>query len=129
MVDVLDGLMEKVDVFFDESKVRPLPRRALPVPCSAHTAPHQGETNKPNIHISAARVAAAGAASGRSTEYAMFHGSNIRRPQLAFADPVDNSNTHFLHKLLVKPNALVPLVRRACFVMSQSGGFCTAHPP
>ena len=91
----------------------------------SHGRSAQGETNKPNIHISAARVAAAGAASGRSTEYAMLHGSNIRRPQLAFADPVDNSNTHFLHKLMVKPNALVPLVRRTwcCYVAERGKVF------
>ena len=42
----------------------------------------------------------------------MFHGTNIQRPQLKFDDHMDNSNNFFVHKLLEKPNALVPLQRR-----------------
>ncbi len=39
----------------------------------------------------------------------MFHGSNVLRPQLKFEEKIDNTNTPFMHKLRVKPNALIPL--------------------
>lgn len=42
-------------------------------------------------------------------EYKLLHAQHIVRPQLRFADPVDNSNTHFIRKITVKPNAQVDL--------------------
>jgi exosome complex exonuclease RRP6 len=35
--------------------------------------------------------------------------SDVQRPQLSFADVIDNSDGPFVHKLKRKPNAIVPL--------------------
>ncbi|KFW08750.1 PREDICTED: exosome component 10, partial [Eurypyga helias] len=53
----------------------------------------------------------AGEAHGRAqTEtFRLLHGKNISRPQLRFQEKVDNSNTPFLPKLFIKPNAMKPL--------------------
>uniref|UniRef100_W5L518 Exosome complex component 10 n=1 Tax=Astyanax mexicanus TaxID=7994 RepID=W5L518_ASTMX len=46
----------------------------------------------------------------RSTEtFHLLHAKNIQRPQLKFKDKVDNSNTPFIPKISVKPNAVKPL--------------------
>ncbi|XP_032087896.1 exosome component 10 [Thamnophis elegans] len=41
--------------------------------------------------------------------FRLLHAKNIVRPQLKFREKVDNSNTPFVAKLFVKPNALRPL--------------------
>uniref|UniRef100_A0A8C6Y3F1 Exosome complex component 10 n=1 Tax=Naja naja TaxID=35670 RepID=A0A8C6Y3F1_NAJNA len=41
--------------------------------------------------------------------FRLLHAKNIVRPQLKFREKVDNSNTPFVAKLFVKPNALKPL--------------------
>ncbi|XP_067226929.1 exosome component 10 isoform X1 [Chanodichthys erythropterus] len=46
----------------------------------------------------------------RSTEtFRLLHAKNIQRPQLKFRDKVDNSNTPFVSKIFIKPNAVKPL--------------------
>ncbi|XP_072537142.1 exosome complex component 10 [Salminus brasiliensis] len=46
----------------------------------------------------------------RSAEtFHLLHAKNIQRPQLKFKDKVDNSNTPFVSKIFVKPNAVKPL--------------------
>ncbi|XP_042333911.1 exosome component 10 [Sceloporus undulatus] len=45
----------------------------------------------------------------RPETFRLLHARNIVRPQLKFREKVDNSNTPFVPKLFVKPNALKPL--------------------
>ncbi|NXR10673.1 EXOSX protein, partial [Semnornis frantzii] len=41
--------------------------------------------------------------------FRLLHAKNISRPQLKFREKIDNSNTPFVPKLFIKPNALKPL--------------------
>lgn len=46
----------------------------------------------------------------RSAEtFRLLHAKNIQRPQMKFKEKVDNSNTPFISKIFIKPNALKPL--------------------
>uniref|UniRef100_A0A8C3LXW7 Exosome complex component 10 n=1 Tax=Chrysolophus pictus TaxID=9089 RepID=A0A8C3LXW7_CHRPC len=45
----------------------------------------------------------------KSETFRLLHAKNISRPQLKFREKIDNSNTPFVPKLFVKPNALKPL--------------------
>ncbi|KAG9332788.1 hypothetical protein JZ751_014887 [Albula glossodonta] len=47
---------------------------------------------------------------GSSSEtFRLLHAKNIQRPQLKFKEKVDNSNTPFVPKIFIKPNAIKPL--------------------
>ncbi|KAM7412137.1 hypothetical protein PAMA_021883 [Pampus argenteus] len=51
-----------------------------------------------------------GSSSGsRSETFRLLHAKNITRPQLKFKEKVDNSNTPFIPKIFIKPNATKPL--------------------
>ncbi|KAG8142389.1 putative Exosome component 10 isoform 2 protein [Naja naja] len=52
---------------------------------------------------------AAGVNKNQQPTFRLLHAKNIVRPQLKFREKVDNSNTPFVAKLFVKPNALKPL--------------------
>lgn len=45
----------------------------------------------------------------KSATFRLLHAKNILRPQLKFKEKVDNSNTPFVPKLFIKPNAQKPL--------------------
>uniref|UniRef100_A0AAX7VB87 Exosome complex component 10 n=1 Tax=Astatotilapia calliptera TaxID=8154 RepID=A0AAX7VB87_ASTCA len=45
----------------------------------------------------------------RSETFRLLHAKNITRPQLKFKEKVDNSNTPFIPKIFIKPNAVKPL--------------------
>ncbi|NXC43334.1 EXOSX protein, partial [Penelope pileata] len=45
----------------------------------------------------------------KSETFRLLHAKNISRPQLKFREKIDNSNTPFVPKLFIKPNALKPL--------------------
>ncbi|NXS55963.1 EXOSX protein, partial [Brachypteracias leptosomus] len=45
----------------------------------------------------------------QSETFRLFHAKNISRPQLKFREEIDNSNTPFVPKIFIKPNALKPL--------------------
>lgn len=45
----------------------------------------------------------------KSETFRLLHAKNILRPQLRFREKIDNSNTPFLPKIFVKPNARKPL--------------------
>ncbi|XP_048823637.1 exosome component 10 isoform X2 [Lagopus muta] len=45
----------------------------------------------------------------KSETFRLLHAKNITRPQLKFKEKIDNSNTPFVPKLFIKPNALKPL--------------------
>ncbi|KAM9752310.1 exosome complex component 10 [Menidia menidia] len=51
-----------------------------------------------------------GSSSGsRSETFRLLHAKNIVRPQLKFKEKIDNSNTPFIPKIFIKPNAVKPL--------------------
>lgn len=51
-----------------------------------------------------------GSGSGSSSEmFRLLQAKNVARPQLKFKEKVDNSNTPFIPKIFIKPNALKPL--------------------
>uniref|UniRef100_A0A7N8XPZ3 Exosome complex component 10 n=1 Tax=Mastacembelus armatus TaxID=205130 RepID=A0A7N8XPZ3_9TELE len=51
-----------------------------------------------------------GSGSGiRSEMFRLLHAKNVARPQLKFKEKVDNSNTPFVPKIFIKPNAVKPL--------------------
>uniref|UniRef100_A0A672ZIV7 Exosome complex component 10 n=1 Tax=Sphaeramia orbicularis TaxID=375764 RepID=A0A672ZIV7_9TELE len=51
-----------------------------------------------------------GSSSGsRSETFKLLHAKNITRPQLKFKEKVDNSNTPFIPKIFIKPNAIKSL--------------------
>lgn len=41
--------------------------------------------------------------------FRLLHAKNVARPQLKFKEKVDNSNTPFIPKIFVKPNAVKAL--------------------
>uniref|UniRef100_A0A452VGV3 Exosome complex component 10 n=1 Tax=Ursus maritimus TaxID=29073 RepID=A0A452VGV3_URSMA len=45
----------------------------------------------------------------KSETFRLLHAKNIARPQLKFREKIDNSNTPFLPKIFIKPNAQKPL--------------------
>uniref|UniRef100_A0A8C9JRS2 Exosome complex component 10 n=1 Tax=Panthera tigris altaica TaxID=74533 RepID=A0A8C9JRS2_PANTA len=45
----------------------------------------------------------------KSETFRLLHAKNIARPQLKFRERIDNSNTPFLPKIFIKPNAQKPL--------------------
>uniref|UniRef100_A0A672ICD6 Exosome complex component 10 n=1 Tax=Salarias fasciatus TaxID=181472 RepID=A0A672ICD6_SALFA len=45
----------------------------------------------------------------RSETFRLLHAKNVARPQLKFKEKIDNSNTPFVPKIFIKPNALKPL--------------------
>uniref|UniRef100_A0A3Q2D5R9 Exosome complex component 10 n=1 Tax=Cyprinodon variegatus TaxID=28743 RepID=A0A3Q2D5R9_CYPVA len=47
--------------------------------------------------------------SSRSETFRLLHAKNVARPQLKFKEKVDNSNTPFVPKIFIKPNAVKPL--------------------
>ncbi|KAG5838759.1 hypothetical protein ANANG_G00226990 [Anguilla anguilla] len=46
---------------------------------------------------------------GSSETFRLLHAKNIQRPQLKFREKVDHSNTPFVPKIFIKPNAIKPL--------------------
>uniref|UniRef100_A0A667X186 Exosome complex component 10 n=1 Tax=Myripristis murdjan TaxID=586833 RepID=A0A667X186_9TELE len=44
-----------------------------------------------------------------SETFRLLHAKNITRPQLKFKEKIDNSNTPFIPKIFIKPNAIKPL--------------------
>lgn len=50
----------------------------------------------------------------KSETFRLLHAKNIVRPQLRFREKIDNSNTPFLPKIFVKPNARKPLPHGKC---------------
>ncbi|KAK2897774.1 exosome component 10 [Channa argus] len=44
-----------------------------------------------------------------SGTFRLLHAKNVARPQLKFKEKVDNSNTPFIPKIFIKPNAIKPL--------------------
>uniref|UniRef100_A0A8C9VMN8 Exosome complex component 10 n=1 Tax=Scleropages formosus TaxID=113540 RepID=A0A8C9VMN8_SCLFO len=49
----------------------------------------------------------------------LLQAKNIQRPQLKFKEKVDNSNTPFVLKIFIKPNAIKPLSSCRCLCVSR----------
>ncbi|CDS03624.1 hypothetical protein LRAMOSA01026 [Lichtheimia ramosa] len=89
VIDVVDGLLEKADMYLDEMRGR------------TRKVENEHKQDAPEV----TQVSAKG-----KLEYKLLHANNIARPQLQFKDRVDNSNkTPFIRKIKVKPHAKVPL--------------------
>uniref|UniRef100_A0ACB8EFA7 Exosome component 10 n=1 Tax=Sphaerodactylus townsendi TaxID=933632 RepID=A0ACB8EFA7_9SAUR len=101
LVDANDAILERVGILLDEAagvnkNEQPILPSGLQPPktiVSSWNRKQSGESNKWN----------------RSETFRLLHAKNIARPQLKFHEKVDNSNTPFIPKLFVKPNALKPL--------------------
>ncbi|KAJ1976871.1 exosome nuclease subunit [Dimargaris cristalligena] len=94
VVDVMDGLLERVDAALDELK----------------PGSKSGDKLAVNMRQSAPIVTQVKQAGSDRLDYRLIHAQNIARPQLKFKDGVDNSATSpFTWKLASKPNAQISL--------------------
>ncbi|KAG5281909.1 hypothetical protein AALO_G00050130 [Alosa alosa] len=98
VVDANDLILEKVGILLDEAAgVNRTQEPVMPV-----------GYQPPKIVVSSWNRKGSG--SGHSPEtFRLLHAKNVQRPQMRFKDKVDNSNTPFIPKIFVKPNAIVPL--------------------
>uniref|UniRef100_A0A9J8D6A7 Exosome complex component 10 n=1 Tax=Cyprinus carpio carpio TaxID=630221 RepID=A0A9J8D6A7_CYPCA len=99
VVDSNDAILEKVGILLDEASG--VSRSQQPVMPAGY--------QPPKIVVSSwnRRV-------GFSETFHLLHAKNIQRPQLKFKDKVDNSNTPFVSKIFIKPNAVKPLPSCEC---------------
>ncbi|XP_054857714.1 exosome component 10 isoform X2 [Eublepharis macularius] len=100
LVDANDAILERVGILLDEAagvnkNQQPILPSGLQLPKTIISSWNRksGEANKRT----------------KSETFRLLHAKNIARPQLKFREKVDNSNTPFVPKLFVKPNALKPL--------------------
>uniref|UniRef100_A0A8D0GPL2 Exosome complex component 10 n=1 Tax=Sphenodon punctatus TaxID=8508 RepID=A0A8D0GPL2_SPHPU len=100
LVDSNDVILERVGILLDEvagvnKNQQPILPAGLQVPKTIISSWNRkrGESHKRT----------------KSETFRLLHAKNITRPQLKFREKVDNSNTPFVPKLFVKPNALKPL--------------------
>ncbi|XP_012681573.1 exosome component 10 isoform X2 [Clupea harengus] len=98
VVDANDLILEKVGILLDEAGgVNRTQQPVMPV-----------GYQPPKIVVSSWNRKGSG--SGHSPQtFRLLHAKNVQRPQMRFKDKVDNSNTPFIPKIFVKPNATVPL--------------------
>lgn len=98
VVDANDVILERAGILLDEAEG--LNRNQQPVMPVGF--------QPPKIVVSSWNRK--GSSSGRASEtFRLLHAKNIARPQLKFKDKIDNSNTPFIPKIFIKPNALKPL--------------------
>ncbi|KAB5567687.1 hypothetical protein PHYPO_G00235740 [Pangasianodon hypophthalmus] len=95
VVDSNDVILEKVGILLDEASGV---TRSQPVMPAGY--------QPPKIVVSSWNRKGG----DRSAEtFRLLHAKNIQRPQLKFKEKVDNSNTPFISRIFIKPNALKPL--------------------
>ncbi|XP_009905137.2 exosome component 10 [Dryobates pubescens] len=100
LVDSNDVILERVGILLDEAAgVNKNQQPILP----AGLQPPQ------TIISSWNRKAGDSHKKTQSETFRLLHAKNILRPQLKFREKIDNSNTPFVPKLFIKPNALKPL--------------------
>uniref|UniRef100_A0A671KJD5 Exosome complex component 10 n=1 Tax=Sinocyclocheilus anshuiensis TaxID=1608454 RepID=A0A671KJD5_9TELE len=100
VVDSNDAVLEKVGILLDEASG--VSRTQQPVMPAGYQPPkivvsswnRRGENVEETFHL--------------------LHAKNIQRPQLKFKDKVDNSNTPFVSRIFIKPNAVKPLPSCEC---------------
>ncbi|NP_998833.2 exosome component 10 [Xenopus tropicalis] len=100
LVDANDVILEKVGILLDEASG--LNRNQQPILPAGLQPPKTivSSWNRKTSDLSK---------KGKSETFRLLHAKNILRPQLKFKEKIDNSNTPFVSKLFVKPNAQKPL--------------------
>uniref|UniRef100_A0A8B9CIU6 Exosome complex component 10 n=1 Tax=Anser brachyrhynchus TaxID=132585 RepID=A0A8B9CIU6_9AVES len=100
LVDSNDVILERVGILLDEAagvnkNQQPVLPAGLQLPQTIVSSWNRkaGESHKRT----------------KSETFRLLHAKNISRPQLKFREKIDNSNTPFVPKLFIKPNALKPL--------------------
>nr|XP_058913857.1 exosome component 10 isoform X1 [Kogia breviceps] len=100
LVDTNDVILERVGILLDEaSGVNKNQQPVLPA----------GLQVPKTIVSSWNRKAGEFSKKTKSETFRLLHAKNIIRPQLKFREKIDNSNTPFLPKIFIKPNARKPL--------------------
>ncbi|NXN49485.1 EXOSX protein, partial [Rynchops niger] len=100
LVDTNDVILERVGILLDEAAgVKKNQQPVLP----AGLQPPQTIISSWNRKVGESHKRA------QSETFRLLHAKNISRPQLKFREKIDNSNTPFVPKLFIKPNALKPL--------------------
>ncbi|XP_058246647.1 exosome component 10 isoform X2 [Hemibagrus wyckioides] len=95
VVDANDVILEKVGILLDEASGV---TRSQPVMPAGY--------QPPKIVVSSWNRKGG----DRSAEtFRLLHAKNVQRPQLKFKEKVDNSNTPFISRIFIKPNAVKPL--------------------
>ncbi|TKS77447.1 Exosome component 10 [Collichthys lucidus] len=98
VVDSNDVILERVGILLDEADG--VNRSQQPVMPAGF--------QPPKIVVSSWNRKGSGSGS-RSGMFRLLHAKNVARPQLKFKEKVDNSNTPFIPKIFIKPNAIKPL--------------------
>ncbi|XP_068603751.1 exosome complex component 10 [Brachionichthys hirsutus] len=98
VVDSNDIILERVGILLDEADG--VNRSQQPVMPAGF--------QPPKIVVSSWNRKGAGSGS-RAAMFRLLHAKNVARPQLKFREKVDNSNTPFIPKIFIKPNAIKPL--------------------
>ncbi|XP_006866453.1 PREDICTED: exosome component 10 isoform X2 [Chrysochloris asiatica] len=100
LVDTNDVILERVGILLDEASgvnknQQPVLPAGLQVPKTLVSSWNRkaGEYSKKT----------------KSETFRLLHAKNIIRPQLKFREKIDNSNTPFVPKIFIKPNAQKPL--------------------
>ncbi|KAM9855584.1 exosome complex component 10 isoform 2-T2 [Aulostomus maculatus] len=98
VVDSNDVILERVGILLDEADgVNRSQQPVMPV-----------GFQPPKIVVSSWNRKGSGSGS-RAETFRLLHAKNITRPQLKFKEKADNSNTPFIPKIFIKPNAVKPL--------------------
>ncbi|KAG8568467.1 hypothetical protein GDO81_014012 [Engystomops pustulosus] len=100
LVDANDAVLERVGILLDEASG--VNRNQQPILPSGLQAPK-------TVISSWNRKGSGTSKKGKAETYRLLHAKNIVRPQLKFREKIDNSNTPFVPKIFVKPNAQKPL--------------------
>ncbi|XP_020487971.1 exosome component 10 [Labrus bergylta] len=98
VVDSNDVILERAGILLDEADG--VNRSQQPVMPAGF--------QPPKIVVSSWNRKGLGSGS-RSEMFRLLHAKNVARPQLKFKEKIDNSNTPFIPKIFIKPNALKPL--------------------
>ncbi|XP_069545121.1 exosome complex component 10 [Brachyistius frenatus] len=98
VVDSNDVILERAGILLDEADG--VNRSQQPVMPAGF--------QPPKIVVSSWNRKGSGSGS-RSETFRLLHAKNVARPQLKFREKVDNSNTPFIPKIFIKPNATKPL--------------------
>ncbi|XP_026571642.1 exosome component 10 [Pseudonaja textilis] len=101
LVDANDVILERVGMLLDEAagvnkNQQPVLPTGLQPPKTIVSSWNRKQNRDPSTR-------------SNLETFRLLHAKNIVRPQLKFREKVDNSNTPFVAKLFVKPNALRPL--------------------
>uniref|UniRef100_A0A3P8TKG1 Exosome complex component 10 n=1 Tax=Amphiprion percula TaxID=161767 RepID=A0A3P8TKG1_AMPPE len=98
VVDSNDVILERAGILLDEADG--VNRNQQPVMPAGF--------QPPKIVVSSWNRKGPGSGS-RSETFRLLHAKNVTRPQLKFKERIDNSNTPFIPKIFIKPNARKPL--------------------